>query len=104
MLTTAGPVVLKETVAEAGPTLTVCRFEILRATVGGTESGFGGAPAFEKPPQLMRRASTSATTLWKVPYDGFGVQSDQSTPDCHPTRFDSSARWKLKNAPTVGWQ
>ena len=49
-------------------------------------------------------AAIAANSVLTGSYDGFGVPSAQSSPDCQPPRPTSSMNWKLKNAPTAGWQ
>ena len=49
-------------------------------------------------------AAIAAKSALTGSYDGFGVPSAQSRPDCQPPRPTSSMNWKLKNAPTAGWQ
>ena len=68
----------------------------------------GGAGGMKSPlgrPPLSASQSTapevvSAIACWNAGYDAFWVMSAKSAPDCQPTRIGSSARRKLKNAPT----
>ena len=46
--------------------------------------------------RVRRTARTASLNGW---YEGFGVKSAQSRPDCQPSRRGSSAISKLKNAP-----
>jgi hypothetical protein len=54
--------------------------------------------------QSTLRLPTSATACLKWGYDGLRALSAQSRPDCQPPSPSSSTSWKLKNAPTPGWQ
>src|SRR5689334_17130593 len=60
--------------------------------------------AAPKRSQSTRPVVTATTAFLNAAYDGFGVMSAQSTPDCHPFSPVSSASSKLKYAPTAGWQ
>jgi hypothetical protein len=67
-------------------------------------AGRGPVTATGKRLQSTVPASTAATAVLKPSYDGFGVPSAQSRPDCQPPSPASSTNMKLKNAPTAGWQ
>jgi hypothetical protein len=55
-------------------------------------------------PQRSAPASAASATVRTAAYDGFGVQSAQRSPDCHPESAGSSANSKLNSAWTAGWQ
>src|SRR5262249_28551380 len=79
-----------------------------RAEHGRSEPARPGYPspgtALRSSEQAIVPAAIAAIACLTISYDGFFVPSAQRRPDCQPRRSRSSLSWKLKNAPTAGWQ
>src|SRR5829696_6843476 len=71
---------------------------VAAGAVGGMKSAEGSPPL--SAPQSTVPPVAAAIACRNASYEPLGVRSAHSGPDCHPGRIGSSARRKLKNAPT----